>query len=69
MKDSVPRLRSSGDWAHTQAMLREFQPQGFDAFAGSETFLLQTMRSGGAGADFEADGFTLPNAATLAGTD
>ncbi|MES2787042.1 MAG: dihydrodipicolinate synthase family protein [Pseudomonadota bacterium] len=40
---------SSGDWTHTQAMLREFQPAGFDVFAGSETFLLQTMRAGGAG--------------------
>lgn len=40
---------SSGDWAHTQAMLREFQPAGFDVFAGSETFLLQIMRAGGAG--------------------
>ncbi|SFP45654.1 dihydrodipicolinate synthase family protein [Variovorax sp. 770b2] len=40
---------SSGDWTHTHAMLREFQPEGFDVFAGSETFLLQTMRAGGAG--------------------
>lgn len=40
---------SAGDWAHTQAMLQNFQPQGFDVFAGSETFLLQTMRAGGAG--------------------
>ena len=40
---------SSGDWRHTQAMLERFQPQGFDVFAGSETFLLATMRGGGAG--------------------
>jgi 4-hydroxy-tetrahydrodipicolinate synthase len=40
---------SSGNWDNTAAMLREFQPQGFDVFAGSETFLLQTMRAGGAG--------------------
>lgn len=40
---------SSGDWNHTQAMLREFQPDGFDVFAGSETFLLANMRAGGAG--------------------
>ncbi|MCJ0761650.1 dihydrodipicolinate synthase family protein [Variovorax terrae] len=40
---------SGGDWAHTEAMLREFRPAGFDVFAGSETFLLQTMRAGGAG--------------------
>ncbi len=40
---------SSGDWAHTSAMLREFQPHGFDVFAGTETILLDTMRAGGAG--------------------
>ena len=40
---------SSGDWANTSAMLERFQPRGFDVFAGSETFLLQTMRAGGAG--------------------
>jgi 4-hydroxy-tetrahydrodipicolinate synthase len=40
---------SSGDWNNTRAMLERFQPQGFDVFAGSETFLLATLRSGGAG--------------------
>ncbi|MFL6676684.1 MAG: dihydrodipicolinate synthase family protein [Massilia sp.] len=40
---------SSGDWANTSAMLERFQPQGFDVFAGSETYLLATMRGGGAG--------------------
>jgi 4-hydroxy-tetrahydrodipicolinate synthase len=40
---------SSGDWANTEAMLREFQPQGFDVFAGSEVFLLRVLRAGGAG--------------------
>src|SRR5690606_19843245 len=40
---------SSGDWSNTKAMLDNFQPHGFDVFAGSETFLLQTMRNGGAG--------------------
>jgi 4-hydroxy-tetrahydrodipicolinate synthase len=40
---------SSGDWSHTQAMLERFQPQGFDVFAGSETFLLATLRAGSAG--------------------
>ncbi len=40
---------SSGDWTHTSAMLERFQPQGFDVFAGSETFLLATLRAGGAG--------------------
>jgi 4-hydroxy-tetrahydrodipicolinate synthase len=40
---------SSGDWNNTSAMLERFQPQGFDVFAGSETFLLATLRAGGAG--------------------
>ena len=40
---------SSGDWANTKAMLDEFQPQGFDVFPGSESFLLAALREGGAG--------------------
>jgi 4-hydroxy-tetrahydrodipicolinate synthase len=40
---------SSGDWNNTRAMLERFQPQGFDVFAGSESFLLATLRAGGAG--------------------
>ncbi len=40
---------SSGDWSNTEAMLREFQPEGFDVFAGSEAILLPTLRAGGAG--------------------
>ncbi|HEY2257989.1 MAG TPA: dihydrodipicolinate synthase family protein [Variovorax sp.] len=40
---------SGGDWSHTEAMIRAFQPRGFDVFAGSETFVLKTMRAGGAG--------------------
>jgi 4-hydroxy-tetrahydrodipicolinate synthase len=40
---------SSGEWSHTQALLREFQPRGLDVFAGNETALLATMRAGGAG--------------------
>ena len=40
---------SSGDWTNTEAMLKQFQPQGFDVFAGSEVFLLKTLRGGGAG--------------------
>ncbi len=40
---------SSGDWSNTQAVLERFQPRGFDVFAGSETFLLATLRGGGAG--------------------
>ena len=40
---------SSGDWSNTEAMLKRFQPEGFDVFAGSEVFLLRTLRAGGAG--------------------
>jgi 4-hydroxy-tetrahydrodipicolinate synthase len=40
---------SGGDWKNTQAFLEAFAREGFDVFAGSETFLLQNMRGGGAG--------------------
>jgi 4-hydroxy-tetrahydrodipicolinate synthase len=40
---------SSGDWGNTRAMIDAFAKQGFDVFAGSEVFLLRTMRAGGAG--------------------
>jgi 4-hydroxy-tetrahydrodipicolinate synthase len=40
---------SSGDWSNTEAMLQRFQSDSFDVFCGSEVFLLQTLRSGGAG--------------------
>ena len=40
---------SSGDWSNTKAYLDNFAAQGFDVFPGSETFLLQALRSGGAG--------------------
>jgi 4-hydroxy-tetrahydrodipicolinate synthase len=40
---------SSGDFAHTASAIEAFGAGGFDVFAGSETFLLQTLRAGGAG--------------------
>ena len=40
---------SSGNWENTAAMLERYQPDGFDVFAGSETFLLANMRGGGVG--------------------
>ncbi len=40
---------SSGDWNNTKAVLDAFATSGFDVFAGSETFLLDNMRHGGAG--------------------
>lgn len=38
---------SSGDWSNTKALLDRFPD--FDVFAGSEIFLLDTLRAGGAG--------------------
>jgi len=40
---------SSGDWDNTRSMIEAFGPAGFQVFAGSETYLLATMRAGGAG--------------------
>lgn len=40
---------SSGDWANTQRLIDDFSPAGFRVFAGSERFLLATLRAGGAG--------------------
>ncbi|MEG1456459.1 MAG: dihydrodipicolinate synthase family protein, partial [Comamonas sp.] len=40
---------SSGDWSNTEAVQRAFGAEGFDVFAGSEVFLLRTLRAGGAG--------------------
>lgn len=48
--DNIAGIKdSSGNWDNTLAMLQQFQPAGFDVFAGSEAFLLQTLRHGGAG--------------------
>ncbi|AHL77512.1 dihydrodipicolinate synthetase [Stutzerimonas stutzeri] len=40
---------SSGDWTNTQAVIEQFGQDGFEVYAGSEAFLLQTLRAGGAG--------------------
>ncbi|UTH46343.1 dihydrodipicolinate synthase family protein [Loktanella salsilacus] len=40
---------SGGHWENTAAMINAFGNDGFDVFAGSEAFLLQTMRAGGQG--------------------
>ena len=40
---------SSGDWRNTKAMLDNFVAAGLDVFVGSETFLLENLRNGGAG--------------------
>ena len=40
---------SAGDWNNTQALLTAFASTGFEIFAGSESFLLPTLRGGGVG--------------------
>ncbi|ALM52000.1 dihydrodipicolinate synthase family protein [Halomonas huangheensis] len=40
---------SGGDWAHTQALIERFSDDDFAVYAGSERFLLDTLRAGGAG--------------------
>lgn len=40
---------SSGDWNHTDMLLKNFQSASFDVFCGSEVFLLHTLREGGVG--------------------
>lgn len=46
--DTVVGLKdSSGDWSNTEAVIKEF-PE-FETFAGSEVFLLDTLRAGGVG--------------------
>jgi 4-hydroxy-tetrahydrodipicolinate synthase len=50
--DAFPRTivglkDSSGDWSHTQSLITSFP--GFAVFPGSESFLLQGLRLGGAG--------------------
>ncbi|TDJ29389.1 MAG: dihydrodipicolinate synthase family protein [Gammaproteobacteria bacterium] len=46
--DTIVGLKdSSGDWQHTAAILKEYP--ALATFCGSEVFLLETMRNGGAG--------------------
>jgi 4-hydroxy-tetrahydrodipicolinate synthase len=40
---------SSGEWENTAELIRRFQGPDFSVFAGSEVFLLRTLRAGGAG--------------------
>lgn len=48
--DTVAGIKdSSGDWQNTQALIDAFAAQGFQVYAGSERFLLDTLRAGGAG--------------------
>lgn len=59
---------SSGDWANTEAMLTQFQPEGFDVFAGSETFLLRTLQGGGVGCITATGNVNAAQIAALAST-
>jgi len=40
---------SGGQWPNTATMIERFAPRGFSVFAGSENFLMRTLRAGGAG--------------------
>ena len=40
---------SGGQWDNTAAMIERFSARGFAVFAGSENFLMRTLRAGGAG--------------------
>src|SRR3970282_1973007 len=40
---------SSGEWNNTRAVLDAYGKSDFDVFAGSEAFLLATLRGGGKG--------------------
>ncbi|WP_447553382.1 dihydrodipicolinate synthase family protein [Vreelandella sp. EE22] len=40
---------SGGDWTFTQTVIERFAQSGFKVFAGSERYLLDTLRAGGAG--------------------
>lgn len=40
---------SGGNWSFTQSVIDRFASEGFEVFAGSERFLLDTLRAGGAG--------------------
>ncbi len=49
--DSIAGMKdSSGIWDNMQAVLENFQPQGFDLFSGQDDYLLPTLRGGGRGA-------------------
>ena len=48
--DAIAGMKdSSGDWNNTKTFLDAFAQASFAVFAGSESFLLQTMQNGGAG--------------------
>ena len=40
---------SSGDWTYTESVIKALSAGGFQVYAGSETFLMRTLRAGGMG--------------------
>lgn len=48
-KTVVGMKDSSGDWPYTESVIKAFKDTGFRMYAGSETFLLRTLRAGGVG--------------------
>ena len=48
-KTVVGMKDSSGDWPYTESVIETFKDTGFRMYAGSETFLLRTLRAGGVG--------------------
>jgi len=62
--ESVVGLKnSSGDWSNIRAMIEAFP--GFDVFAGSEEFLLPTLRAGGPGCMSATVNLLAPQTAAL----
>ncbi len=48
-KTVVGMKDSSGDWAYTESVIKLLAPSGFRVYAGSEVFLMRTLRAGGVG--------------------
>ncbi|MBU3614119.1 dihydrodipicolinate synthase family protein [Polynucleobacter sp. Latsch14-2] len=48
-KTVVGMKDSSGDWAYTESVIKLLAPAGFRVYAGSEVFLMRTLRAGGVG--------------------
>jgi 4-hydroxy-tetrahydrodipicolinate synthase len=48
-KTVVGMKDSSGDWAYTESVIKLLAPAGFRMYAGSEVFLMRTLRAGGVG--------------------
>ena len=48
--DTVVGIKdSSGDWAYTESVIKALAGNGFQVYAGSESFLMRNLRAGGVG--------------------